>query len=172
MTSDWLEIKLKTQGSAKPITVFALPLVSWDLDWLNSSEALTMKTLLYRLLVELFSLLFTEIFLGELEWRLLIFLFKKNCQITCSSASDLLCDDTSALFLFACSGTSSCLHTWWKSSLQDRDCTFQTLCCRLGPAWWLSTRCQKNQYGTCHEGLSPKSFFTDCSWLYSNLVLN
>ena len=40
-----------------------------------------MKTLLYRLLVELFSLLFTEIFLGELEWRLLIFLFKKIAKL-------------------------------------------------------------------------------------------
>ena len=100
------------------------------------------KTLLYRLLVELFFLTFTEIFLGGFEWRSLIFLFKKNCQITCFSASDLLCDDTSAWFLFFCSGTSSCLQTWWRSSLQDRDCTFRTLCCRLGPAWWFSTRCQ------------------------------
>ena len=39
------------------------------------------KTLLYRLLVELFSLLFTEIFSGELEWRLLIFLFKKIAKL-------------------------------------------------------------------------------------------
>ena len=41
MTMAW--IKLKTRAVPDPSSYFAWPLVSWDLDWLNSSEALTRK---------------------------------------------------------------------------------------------------------------------------------
>ena len=58
-----------------------------------------MKTLLHHLLVELFFVAFTEIFLGEVEWRLLILLFKKssidpiNLELFSGQISNLLSPD-------------------------------------------------------------------------------
>ena len=72
----------KTRAVPNPFLVTALPLVSWDVDSLKSSEALTRKYLNPILLADwkIFSYFYSKYFWGvSQEWHLLILLISTSC---------------------------------------------------------------------------------------------
>ena len=100
--------KLTLEAMPDLVLKSALPLVSWDVSRLKSSEALRKNYLFTTCWLKYFCSFLLKIFFGVLRVALVDFVFKKIASFTYFSASGLPCADTSAWFLFSCSETSSC----------------------------------------------------------------